>query len=270
MKKRLKHLAVFALSAMVLFTVSSCDREPSDLRPELPPVESLLMDFSYFNTQPGGMKSSDFSFVNFQYSFTSVSYWSAGAVLVAALPVAAYTRALTETPEYIGENTWEWSFEHKFNQVDYLGTLTGKRLNNEEFSMEMVISEASLPDEGVKWFDGIVRYDHTSADWTLYKEGSLAVLEIAWNKDYVTEEADLTYTYVEPEQEETGSYIIWEYSPEEPLDASYTMSMSEGMIHIEWNTISVEGRVKSPAYFEDEAWHCWDSYSNGLADIACE
>ena len=269
MRKRFKLTTVYVLTAVVLFTFASCDKEPVDQRPELPPLESLAMDFSDFANQPGGMKSSELSYVNFLYSYTSVSFWNASAVLVSALPVAAYTHALTMTPEYLGDNTWEWSFEFQHNALTYKATLTGKRLNNEEFSMEMLIGLASMPEEGVLWFDGVIRYDHTSADWTLYKEGSLAVLEIAWNKDYETEEADLTYTYVEPEQDETGSYIMWEHRPGEVYDAAYTISMSEGLINIEWNVSTIEGRVKSLAYFDDDNWHCWDSYVNGLADIEC-
>jgi len=270
MKKPLNLIAVFAMIAMILFTVTSCDKEPVDLRPELPPLESLQMDFSDFASQPAGMKSSELSYVNFSLSFTTVSFWSATAAVVTALPVAAYTHALTQTPEYKGDNTWEWSFEFQHNALTYTATLTGVRLNNEEFSMEMVIGHESLPGVEVKWFDGVVRYDHTSAEWTLYREGSLAVLQIVWNVDFETEDADLTYTYVEPEQTETGSYIMWEYRPGEVYDAAYTISMSEGTSFIEWNVSTIEGRVKALAYFEDEVWHCWDSYVNGLADIACE
>ena len=270
MKKPFKLSAVFLMTALVLFTVTSCDKEPVENRPDLPPVESLVMDFSAFNSPPGAMKSSDQSHVNFVYSYTTISFWSASAVLVSAVPVAAYAHALTQTAEYLGENTWEWAFDFTWDNQDYVATLTAARINNEEFSIEMVIALEAAPEDGTLWFDGVARYDHTSADWTLYKDGTTAVLEIAWNKDFETEEADLTYTFTEPEQEETGSYIKWECRPEEAYDAAYTISMSTGMVNIEWNKLSIEGRVKSPAYFEDENWHCWDSYANGLVDIACE
>jgi hypothetical protein len=269
MKKPMNLIAVFALAALVMLTITSCDKEPTDLRPELPPVESMAMDFSDFANPPAGMKSSDVSYVHFVLAYTTVSYWNATAVLVSALPVAAYAHLLSQTPEYLGENTWEWSSEFTFNSQTIKATLTGKRLNNEEFSMEMVISHSSMSEEGVLWFDGVARYDHTSADWTIYKEGSIEVLQIAWNKDYETEEADLTYTYVEPEQEETGSYIMWAYLPGEVYDSKYEVSMAEGMTNIEWNVSTIEGRIKSPPYFEDENWHCWDSYANGLVDILC-
>ena len=41
----------------------------------------------------------------------------------------------------------------------------------------------------------MVRYDHTKADWTFYKDGAIPVLEVGWNKDFESEAADLTYTY---------------------------------------------------------------------------
>lgn len=269
MKKPLKLIAAFALTALVLFTVTSCDKEPVENRPELPPVESLVMDFSDFTSPPGAMKNSDLSYVNFVFSYTTVSFWSASAVLVSALPVAAYKNALIQSPEYLGDNTWEWAFDFTWDSQAYVATLTGARINNEEFSMEMIIAPAAMPEQGTLWFDGVARYDHTSADWTFYKGGTTAVLEISWNKDFETEEADLTYTFTEPDQTETGSYIMWDYRPGEVYDVAYTISMSEGMINIEWNALSIEGRVKSPAYFEDENWHCWDSYANGLVDIEC-
>lgn len=270
MKKPFKLITVFTLTALVLFTVISCDKEPVENRPELPPVESLVMDFADFISPPGAIKNSDLSNVNFVFSYTTISFWSASAILVSALPVAAYKNALIQTPEYLGENTWEWAFDFTWDGQDYVATLTGARLNNEEFSMEMVIAPEAMPEQGTLWFDGVVRYDHTSADWTFYKEGTTAVLEIAWNKDFETEAADLTYTFTEPDQTETGSYIMWEYRPDQVYDAAYTISMSEGMTNIEWNTLSIEGRVKAPSYFMDENWHCWDSYANQLVDIECE
>lgn len=271
MRKQTGLTAVVALAVTILFTVTSCDKEPVDLRPELAPLESMVMDFSDFSTQPAGTKGTDFTYENFLFSYLTVGYWSVSAALVSALPVAAYTHALRQTPEYLSDNTWEWSFEFTYNSLSYLGTLTGERISNEEFTMEMIIIQPSLaPGNGVMLFDGVVRYDHTSADWTFYNEGGAAVLEVAWNKDFETEAADLTYTYMEADQEEAGSYIMWAYRPGEVFDAAYTVSMSESVINIEWNTSTIEGRVKAPAHFEDENWHCWNSLANGLEDMDCE
>ena len=136
--------------------------------------------------------------------------------------------------------------------------------------MEMIIALVTAPDPGVKWFDGIVRYDHTHATWNMYKEGSTKVLEAEWDKDFETEEGNLTYTYVELGQEETGSFIMFSYMPEMFYDAAYTISLAAGDTKIEWNTATIEGRVLDLNKFEDSGWHCWDSAANGFVDKVCE
>ncbi len=258
------------LSVSLAFSMTSCgDTEPVGETPELPPVESMKMDFSDFANEPGGTKGTQDTYQAFWHSYWTVFYCNIWAAAVSALPVTAYGYALQQTPEYVGDNTWEWSYSFNWDSKEYTATLTGARKNNAEFTMEMVIALTAAPNQGVKYFDGLVRYDHTQATWTIYKEGTTSVLEIAWNKDYETGEADLTYTYTEPEKEYTDSYVTAAYMPDEFFDASYTISVPAGMTDIEWNTETIEGRVMAPAHFDDDAWHCWASSVNGLADKAC-
>ena len=134
----------------------------------------------------------------------------------------------------------------------------------------MDIALADLPTLGVKWFDGVVRYDHTHATWTVYKEGTVAVVDAEMNKDFETKVASLQYTYVELGMEETGSYILYEYDSQEVYDAAYTVSLSAGMTEIEWVTTTKEGHVRDEVKFGDANWHCWDSLENGLVDKNCE
>ena len=252
---------------MVLFT--GCESEPVDERPELPPIESMVMDFSDFEGQPGGSKSSVISYANFTHAYLSVLYWNVTSTLTMALPVAAYGQALQQEAEYLGDYTWEWSFNYTYEGLEYAVVLTGARINNETFSMEMTIGLAALPGQGIKWFDGVVRYDHTHATWNLFKEGEVKILEAEWHKDFESEAGDLKYTYPPADQEETGSYIMFKYMPQEVYDASYIISLAAGTTEIEWNVTSREGRVKDQVKFGDSNWHCWDSLANGLADRDC-
>lgn len=271
MKKYLNFrvLALISVAISLMLSFNSCDKEIVDNRPVLPPVESMVMDFSDFDEQPG-KKSASASYENFLHSYFSVLFWNVASTVTLALPVTAYGVALQQTPDYLGDNTWEWDFDFPLNSLNYTATLTGIRISNEEFSMEMVIASALTPNQGVKWFDGVVRYDHTQATWNLYKDGSVKILEAEWNKDFVTEEADLTYTYTEPGQAETGSYIMLAYEPQEFYDAAYTISLVAGETVIQWNTTTIEGRVKDPVKFEDFAWHCWDTEAMGLINKDCE
>ena len=261
--------AVFiAVSLLVINT--SCDKEPVADRPELPPVESLVMNFSDFAEPVSAIKASGEPHLHFNYAFSSLVFWSGASAVTMALPIAAYGYALEQGVEYLGENSWEWAYDFQWNGLDYTASLTATRLNNEEFSLEMLISLAAAPGEGVKWFDGVVRYDHTRADWTIYRDGSTAVLDIEWRMDYELGDASLLYTYVESGQEETGSYLLYEYAPQEVYDASFTVSLSTGTTIIQWNTESKEGRVQDEGQFGSEEWFCWDSLANGLSDMLCE
>jgi len=265
-----RSIVAISLSLSILFAGTSCDKEPVEDRPELPPVESLVMDFSNFSQQPGGQKGTAVTCRNFLHSYMSALFWNVATTVTLALPVAAYGYALQQDAEYLGDNTWQWAFDFPFGEKEYTATLTGIRLNNETFSMEMVIASSSAPEEGVRWFDGVVPYDHTHATWNLYKEGSIKVIEAVWNKDYETEEADITYTYVEKEHEQNGSYIMFEYMPGQVYDAAYTISLADKTINIEWNTGTGEGRVMDPAKYEDSDWHCWDTADAGFADKVCD
>lgn len=259
---------ILIFSLMLSFT--ACDKEPVEKRPELPPMESLVMDFSDFADEPGGTKGTLVTYGNFTHSYLTVLFWNVSSAVSLGLPVAAYGHALQQEPGYLGDYTWEWSYDFKFEGMDYRAILTGTRINNEEFSMEMVIALAILPDEKVKWFDAVVRYDHTHALWNLYKEDEKKMIEAEWNKNFETEAGDLRYSYVEADQEETGSFIKIQYKPGEVYDAAYTISLSTGTTLIEWNTESKEGRVKDPLKFGDSEWHCWDSKNKGLADKVCD
>lgn len=266
--KLCRFFLLILIASISLFN-TSCDKENLDERPELPPLESIQMSFSDFDTQPAGTKGITDTYYNFVHSYVNVAFWNGVAALTTALPVAAYLHLLNQDPEYLGDSTWEWTYDFTHNDIDYIATLTGERISNEEFSMEMVIATAALPALGTKWFDGIVRYDHTHAEWNLYySEGGIAIkaLEVEWDKDFELNTSEITYTYLVPGQANTGSYITAGTDPALDYDAYYLISISTGVINIEWDTDTKAGRVKDPVYFEDSNWHCWNSY---LLDIDC-
>ncbi len=262
--------AAILLAVSLLIVSTSCDKEPVENRPELPPLESLTMTFADFDTPISATKASGEPHLHFNYAFASLAFWSGATAVTMALPVAAYAYALEQGVEYLGDNSWEWAYSFQWSGLDYTATLNATRINNEEFSMEMLIALSATPEQAVRWFDAVVRYDHTQADWTIYKDGSVEVLEIAWTRDFELGDASLLYTYVEPEMVETGSYISYDFDPLEVYDASFTLSRSTGVTLIQWNTTSKEGRVQDEAKFGDAEWMCWDSFESGLVDKVCE
>ncbi len=260
---------ILLLTALILTFTTSCNKKEEGEQPELPPVESLVMDFSDFDSRPDQTKGVAISYNNFVYSYLNIVFWNTISTGTIALPTAAYLYMLEQDPEYLGDNKWEWTYEFTFNQADYIATLTGIRLNNEEFSMEMEIAYSGFTGAAVKWFDGVIRYDHTAATWNLYKYDDLStvkIIEVEWTKDYEAETSSLSYTYVEPGKEQTGSSITLGKDPSLDYDAWYTISLASETIDIQWDTETKAGRVKNPDHFQDSNWHCWNS---DLMDIEC-
>jgi hypothetical protein len=257
---------VFLLIGSIILFNTSCKKDKAGEKPELPPVSSLIMDFSDFDSRPDEKGT---TYANFVYSYLNVFFWNTMATGSLALPAVAYGHMLNQNALYLGDNVWQWEDSFTYDQTDYVATLTAARLNNDEFSVEMVIAEEATPALGFKWFDGIVKYNHTSASWNIYKYiggSTVKIFEVDWTMDYEEDSSSLLYVYVAPEQQETGSSISFGIDPALEYDAWYTITLSSETIQIEWDRATKAGRVKNPDHFTDSDWHCWDAY---LADTDC-
>lgn len=265
MKKYLsisKTILTFLIVAS-LASCNSCDKVDPDEKPNLPPQESLFMDFSDFNERPDEKGT---TYNNFVYSFLNVAFWNTLGTVTLAPPAVAYVSILQQNARYLGDNSWEWVAYFTYNQTNYVGTLTTLRLDNETYSVELVVAPESNPDSEFKWVDGVVRYDLTSASYNIYINpgNPVKALEVDWvNEDNTS---SLTYTYTVPGETETGSSINYSVDPSLTYDASYTINLSGETIEIEWDRASKAGRVRNEDYFLDNEWHCWDS---NLVDIDC-
>jgi hypothetical protein len=265
-----KYFAALILAAMMVITLNSCKEDDKDEIPALPPLETLLMDFSLFDDGIPQEKKAVLSYQNFGYAVMNVATWNAAATLAVVLPVAAYAEAFNHDPVYLGDNSWQWSYSVTVNQATYTARLTSQRISNEEFTLKMVVSKSGTGGfQDFTWFEGTVRYDHTSATWNLYESPSVTypVLNVLWTKDFETDLYTIKYTCTRPESDLFGGYIEHGITDDADFDAYYTITFPAATINIEWNKTTHEGRIKAPGYFQDENWHCWDA---NLADVACE
>lgn len=258
---------VLILSLGVMVTLTSCEKEPEAM--ELPPAESLVIDWDMFPT--GNTKSVadvEYSANNWWYSFGSVVIWNSVVAVNIAIPTVAYAAAFNHDPVYLGDNSWEWSYSVPLNNDRTIeASLVGSRIDNETFSMVMTLSETGNFEE-FRWFEGVIRYDHTAADWTLSHSPGNPVdyLSINYTKDFEAGEANIRYTVIDAGNEHYNSFIEYGIDPVFDYDAYYTISRSDTTTNIEWNTETHAGRVKDLRHFEDELWHCWDTM---LQDVTC-
>jgi hypothetical protein len=268
MKMLLKKSAVYLmiLSLGLAFMATSCEKEPVVMA--LPDAESLVIDWSMFPSNAAkSTGESEIAIGNWFYSAGTIVVWNTVVAANIAIPIVAYDAALNQTPVYLGDNTWQWSYSFPFNQRTINARLVGSRIDNETFSMEMHLSETGGFGE-FKWFEGVIRYDHTAATWTLsHSPGNpVEYLEVAYTKDFETEVHNIRYTIIDPENDLYNGYIDFGVDPALELDAHYTLSGNQNTTWIEWNTETKAGRVKDQNHFADALWHCWDTM---LQDVNC-
>jgi len=253
------------LAAAALLVVHSCEKDPDPM--ELPPAESLVIDWDNFPTSATKGVVEDMSVYNWFYSAGTILVWNTVVAANIAIPTVAYAAAFNHDPVYQGDNTWLWSYSVTINGRTIMADLLGSRIDNETFSMKMTLSESGQ-FEDFTWFEGVIRYDHTAADWTLSHspQNPTAYLDVAYDKDFETDEANIRYTVIDPQNELYDDYIDYGIDPAMDYNAHYTISRADTTTYIEWSTETNAGHVMDQRHFGDELWHCWDSQ---LQDVDC-
>lgn len=267
---RYKSIVPVLLAVMLILAVNSCKNDDKDELPELPPLESFLMDFSFFDDGIPQDKKTVMSYTNFGYSVINIGLFSLATVTNMAIPAAAYAEAFNHEAIYLGDNSWEWSYSVTINQATYSIKLVSDRISNDKFTLRMFVSKSGSEGfEDFKWFEGTVRYDLTTANWTVYESPDIAwpVATIEWSMDWEKELYTLRYNCEKPDSDLHGAIIKYGVTDETPFNAYYDIIYPSNTINIEWNTTTKAGHVKSPSYFANENWYCWNE---NLTDVVCE
>lgn len=267
------------LMAIVVLTafLSSCETESNDTPPELPPYESMAIDFSKFsdNTKTATVESS--TSVNHGSAVITISVWNIMLGITLAVPVATFYESFKKEPTFLGDSKWQWTYDVN----TYSARMTGQ-VRADDVKWEMYITKKGLgafPE--FKWFEGTSDLNAMGGTWTLYHSYNLqeAVLEIDWEKSG-DDIGEISYTYIressngDQKQLSKDSYIQYGLA-DGLLDAYYNIHSTtrdvedEGFkdVNIEWSTTEYFGRIKAFHYFQDADWHCWDS--EGI-DTECE
>jgi hypothetical protein len=278
-----KTISLLLMTVILANLVTSCKKKPGPA-PELPPEASMLIDFTNFES---GKKSADFLTLskgveNSNWEFAAFVAWTWDALIVntLAVPVAAFKLAIDQTPTYLEEKTWQWSFNVTVLAVTYKARLTGeKRTSDVQWKMYITKEGGTESFAEFLWFEGTS--SSTGGQWILnhsskYKE---PVLQIDYTLSSGTVQK-ITYTYIralndnrEADPYKT-SYI--EYGKTAgtsyPLDAYYTVKVYHptlktfANVKIEWNITSHQGRVQCSEYFGNTNWNCWNS---SLVNVVC-
>ena len=252
-------ISLMTVAVMIALVSTSCSKDDEGGAPAMPPIESFQMDFSDFTVFPdtSDVKKSMPGYRHFTYSFVTVSVWNLVTTVTLAVPVAVYMESFNHSPEFLGDDTWQWTYSLN----TYTAKLVTTRKNNEEFSAEMFITKSGENAfEEFKWFEGDIRYDHTSATWRMYESPANNVqwLNIEWRKDWEAGTSDITYTNVKAGSEGFGGYITYGIVDDPDYDAFYAVFSAKAQVTVEYNTETKAGRVKDRGHFGNDDWHCWN------------
>jgi hypothetical protein len=277
MKKIYKLLPIIVLASFILTGCKKDKGEP----PSLPPAESMIIDFSNFES---GKKSEDvihFKGIensNWEFAALVAGYWETIIVTTLAVPVLAFHAAINQTPIYLENKTWEWSYNSTILGATYTARLTGQ-IRTSDVLWKMYISRegGTEPFSEFLWFDGTSDLDGTGGQWILNHSPQFRepVLQIDWTKTG-TELGTVKYTYVrtlndsrDPDPFKTSSIEYGEKTG--TFDAYYIIHYFNGAdfsdMEVEWSTTGHNGRVKCQKFFLDTEWHCWDG---NYVNIVCQ
>ncbi len=281
-----------AYSLLLVFTIvllASCEKSEESPENEnsltLPPYESMVIDFGEFAEDSNSGKSAALVYDNkapngnWVFSRIVVGVWNSALFTTLAVPVAAFQTAFAHSPENLGDNTWQWTYSVDGFTSEYTARLTGE-VTGEEVLWEMYITKTGIGAfEEFLWFSGSSAMNGNSGQWILNQspEWPYAMLQIDWERAN-EEVAAIRYTWVREMDEQENvdlfrnSYLLYGLQ-EGDFDAYFTAHAYDGNIQdfadvrIEWSRDTFAGRVMAANYFEDEAWHCWDSTGE---DVLCE
>ena len=252
---------------MISLTFSACKKDEIPPVPVLPPVSSFSMDFDDFQKD----KSANLLIENWLYSVTNVAFFNTIVAANMVIPTLAFKESFNHEPVYIGEQTWQWTYDFIGLESTYTARLNGITESRSKIHWEMYIDKTGTNAfTDFLWFEGNTT-DTTAANWTVNENpvNPSALFNIEWKSNKEHTESTLKYIYMQEDSDNKNSIIEYGKTPDNALDRSYNifLTSTESNINIEWSSLNKNGRVKSPNYFKDQNWHCWNEK---LIDDWCE
>lgn len=259
-------MAIMLVSALI----SSCSEDEDNFEPgtapEIPPVESMLINFDNF--QEGGNKGGrEMSQANWGLAAIQVGTWNVILTFNLAVPVAAFQASLTSSPEFDrNRGLWVWRVDYDFVGRTYSSELTGK-ITSDGVEWQMFISQEN-GFQNFLWYTGTMNLDGTEGFWFLNGgvDDPNAFLRIHWEKESETI-GMVKYTDVRENSANLNSFIQYGLQNGE-LDRFYNISITSinNTVNIEWSSLNGDGRIKDPNFYKDDVFHCWNTDFN---DIVC-
>ncbi|MEZ5038420.1 MAG: hypothetical protein R2828_00950 [Saprospiraceae bacterium] len=255
----------------------SCEKDTNnkpteEVAPTLPLQETFVMPFTgYEDIDTTGLtstitideRSGPTGFRNWFYAGSNVLVWNVILGVNMAIPVASFAEAFNHDPAYIGDGVFLWTYNFNLGGETFIASLTGEFVNN-NLDVQWIMNISMVGGfSNVEWYRGIVSRDNKTATWTLNHrpENPTPFIRIDYQKNDVTGEFSIQYTNIIPGNADFGNYIAYRIQVGQTFNRAYDIfrGSDDDFLEIEWNVPSGEGRVRNPAAYNDNEWHCWDT-----------
>ncbi len=255
---------ILALLLALSFTFTSCsddDEAVPDNPPEIPPVETLIMDFSNFEGNTSGRTATA---LNWTQAALVVGVWNVAIGVTLAVPVAAFAASVNQSPSFDADRKlWVWTYDYEFVGRTYSAELTGALIaGGVEWKM-YVSQEDGFQD--YLWYTGQMNAGGTKGYWRLNRnpENTVEFLNIDWERED-DDIASIKYTDITEGSENKGSYIEYGKNSNQGFNNYYNLfsAKENKSIMIQWDSTTGAGTIQ----IGDEDPLCWDE---NFQDAAC-
>lgn len=271
----MKNLFVIFACIFALALFSSCEKDTLIENPEtenlvappLPPASFFTIPTEAFddNLVNNTVDERSDTKQHWIHAGLNILVWNTVFFVNMALPTQAFGMAFDHEPQYIGNNTFEWAYQYQappsLGEGTYLISLQGQYIeDNQSVKWVMTASEVGgFPD--FVWYTGVMATDLSSASFTLNRnpENPQPYVRFDIENDVANETFGLLFTNVIPNDPNNGTYIEYKIVNDEIYNREYNVLIApDNLLEIQFNEEGGNGRVKHPAHFNNEEWHCWD------------
>lgn len=263
---------LIAVFLAVIFLITSCNDdgpESPGVAPTIPPSSSFEMDFNQFPEDGGSAGGRTATAANWSHAAVNVGVWNLIIGVATVVPVAAFKAAIDKTPEFIGSNTWQWSYNFEVDNIQHSAKLHGT-LVSDGVNWKMLLSKAGAYTD-YEWYSGHSNSERTEGWWILNfgPVEARPFVRIDWNRNVDNTVASIKYTSTDPQNAGIGGYIYYGINEQTPFNTYYDIfdNQDDNLVEIKWNRSNHAGTVRNPKFFGDTNFRCWNT---ALQDVACE
>lgn len=275
----MKNLFLFSLLVLSLSVFTSCEKEPEVQNPTglaapaLPTATMFTMptetiDDSEQTDVPAGV-----TYQNWWHAGVNLAVWNTVAVVSVALPLQAIGAAFNQDAQFIGNNTYEWRYQHNATAAEGGGTydisLTGEYSSDaQEVYWELNASKAGEFSD-FTWVSGRTSTNQHLSEFILSKNPNNGVQALKINfEQQNNDNATLRFTNIDASDANNGHFIEYRTDADGEFNRAFDLQGVPGnLLEIRWNEPARDGKVKHPTHFGDNNWHCWNDMKY---DIDCQ